>query len=464
MAYTLHPYQTDLIGKARDALKRHDSVLIQAPTGAGKTVLASFMHGEAARRGFLSWFIVHRQELVDQVAAAFTANGINYGFIAAGYPGNMTAPVQICGIDTLRSRIKTISPRMMPYMATFDECHHFGAPSWKKVRAAMPDGTKIVGLSATPQRLDGKGLGDIFKSMVLGPDVAWLIENGYLSKFRVFSPPGPDMSGVHTKMGEYDKAESALVMDKPSVTGDALQHYIRLCPGKRALVYAINVEHSKHIAEQFSTAGFSAAHVDSKTPRDERRKMFAGFVAGRTRVISNVSIAEEGLDVPGVEVIIDLNPTKSLSRWRQRCGRGLRSAPGKEYVWILDHAGNAMRHGLPDTAHEWTLDGDMLRGKKKQDVESRLELRRCAECYCVSPAHCAVCEQCGAAFIIKLREVRQVDGELVEITAVDIAAKAARREQGRAGSLADLIALGTQRGYKNPTAWAGHVMAGRRRR
>lgn len=461
MTYTLHPHQETIIAKARGVLARHNSVLIQSPTGSGKTVLSSFMHKGATDRGYISWFIVHRQELLDQVASAFSATGINYGFIAAGYPGNMTAPVQICSIDTLRTRIKNISTQNMPYMATFDECHHFGAAGWRNVRAAMPQGTKIVGLSATPNRLDGKGLGDIFESIVHGPSVAWLVENGYLSKFKIFGPASPDLSGVHTKMGEFDKIESARVMDQASITGDAVAHYKRLCPGKRALVYAINIEHSKHIAEQFRAAGFTAVHLDGKTPRDERRASVRAFERGDIQVMVNVGLFEEGFDVPGVEVILDLNPTKSLSRWLQRCGRALRVAPGKEQALILDHAGNAMRHGLPDFAHEWTLDGNILTRKKKVDEITGPDLRRCMKCYFISKAHRTVCEHCGEPFELKLRQVEHVDGDLVEITTADIAIKAKRREQGRAGTLQELISLGKQRGYKNPAAWAGHIFRAR---
>src|SRR5690348_5764665 len=186
MSLTLRPFQEDMIQAARVSLRAHKSILLQAPTGAGKTVLSAYMTGSAVSKGKRVWFVVHRRELVNQSARTFNFVGIQHGIIAAGYDPNWRRPVQIAGIQTLARRLQRLQP---PDIIIWDESHHVAAKSWETIFRFYPE-AHHVGLTATPQRLDGKGLGKYFEDMIVGPSTAWLIENGYLSPYRLFSIPG----------------------------------------------------------------------------------------------------------------------------------------------------------------------------------------------------------------------------------------------------------------------------------
>src|SRR5690606_7764328 len=178
-----------------------------------------------------------------------------------GYPPRPGEMVQVCSVMSLANRLHLL-PK--PDMIVWDECHHITAGSWRKIRERHA-GAFHIGLSATPQRLDGAGLGEYFETMILGPTTRWLIDNGHLSDFVYYAPSTPNLDKVHTRAGDYATGELAAEMDKPSITGDALKHYQRLSPGKRAVVFAVNIEHSRHIAAQFQQAGIPSAHIDGTT-------------------------------------------------------------------------------------------------------------------------------------------------------------------------------------------------------
>jgi len=444
-----------MIAEARGLLRHNDSVLIQAPTGAGKTALAAHMLGSASSRGRISWFNCHRAELVEQTARTFDKVGIPYGVIAAGWPVNPNMPVQICSIDTLKNRM---SRYRAPDLIVWDEAHHTAAAGWKRVMQANPQ-AKHVGLSATPERLDGKGLDDLFAAMVRGPSVPWLIENGYLSKYRAFAPPAPDMAGVTKRMGDYARGENESVMDKPTITGDAIKHYLKLARGKSAVAFCVSVKHSQHVAEQFRLAGVVAVHLDGTTQPEVRKQTIAAFRRGEIQVLCNVDLFGEGFDLPQLEVSILLRPTQSLSLYLQQVGRCLRPDAGKKQALILDHAGNIARHGLPDDEREWSLEG---RAKKAggKGVDSGPAVRQCPSCY-AAHAPAPKCPECGHEYVVQAREPEVVDAELVE---VDLEAARKRRviENRKCESLAELVAVGEGRGYKRPLFWAAHYHRARK--
>ena len=456
MAFTLRNYQEDLIGQARERIRAGDkSILMVAPTGAGKTALASFMLGTSADRGLKSVFVVHRRELVTQSSRTFDKVGIRHGIIAAGFGETRSASVQIASIQTLAQRGLPWSPDMI----IFDEAHHIASETWDRFANKHKAATQI-GLTATPCRLDGRGLGDWFDTMVEGPTTAWLIENGFLSPYRLFAPSSPDMTGVKSRAGDWANAEVADRMDKPSITGDAIHHYQKLCDGARAIVFATNIEHSQHIAAQFEAAGYPAAHLDGKTDRGTRDRMLAEFTAGRIKIISNVDLFGEGFDVPAIEAAILLRPTQSTGLYLQQVGRALRTSEGKERAIILDHAGNALRHGLPDEIRDWNLDAKP-KTKRERDADVP-PLKQCDSCYAVH-APAAECPVCGNIYETKTREIEVRAGELIEIDR-EMIAQARKKEQSKAQSLDDLITLATARKYKNPWAWANHVHKARQKK
>lgn len=451
----LRPYQERVLDQSREAYRnRHRAVLLCMPTGAGKTVTASTVVHGAAAKGNVTWWLTHRRELAAQASQTFHALGIPHGLVQAGHVTNPNAVVQVASIQTIARRMDSLPP---PALIVFDETHHIGASSWDALFHRFP-AAKVLGLTATPWRLDGQGLGRWYSEMVLGPTTAELIAEGSLSPYRLFAPAMPDLSGVATVGGDYQRGALAKAMDRPQIVGDAIGHYRRLCEGKRAVVFAAGVENSQSIAAQFMAAGIPAEHVDGSMPTEARDAAVDRFRRGETLILSNADLFGEGFDVPAIEAAILLRPTKSLSLHLQQVGRALRPAPGKTEAIILDHAGNSLTHGLPDDLREWSLDD---REKRKRAAPSEVPVRQCEECFFVyRPARC--CPQCGHEPEVKTREIEVVEGQLEEVRRIESRAKF--REQGKAGSLDALIALGRQRGYKNPEFWARKVWASRQGR
>jgi superfamily II DNA or RNA helicase len=458
MTFKLRPYQDDLISSARARISAGDKrVLMVAPTGAGKTALASFMLGTAAGRGMPSWFNVHRRELIIQSSKMMDKVGIPHGVISSGFPFSRSQRVQVVGVNSVKSRMgKVITPKMI----IWDECHHVASKTWTDIFEAFPDAIHI-GLTATPMRLDGKGLGPWFDSIVEGPTTRWLIQNGYLTPYKLFAPWSPDMAGVKKTRGDFSASDAAEVMDKPSITGDCISHYRRLADGKRAIVFASNIEHSKHVVEQFRASGYRAAHLDGTLSRSVRDAVLRQFERGEIQVLSNVDLFGEGFDLPAIEAVILLRPTASTGLYMQQVGRALRTFDGKDYAIILDHAGNAMRHGLPDEIREWSLEDRPKRAKKKPG-EDEVKIRQCPNCFAVhEPA--PHCPECGHVYEIKTRKLEVREGELSEVDQTLFRAQK-KREQTQARTMEQLVDLATDRGYKNPTAWATHVFNSRQTR
>lgn len=485
MTFKVRDYQASLIGEAREKLRDNQSVLVQMATGGGKTAIASYMSGSAAKRGKRVFFGCHRKELIKQTAKTFDKVGIPYGIIAPGFTGDYRQPVQIASIQTLSSRLERYG---VPDLYIPDEAHHAGAKTWADIINHYREGkAKIVGLSATPERLDGTGLGLWFDAMVCGPSTGWLIEQGFLSPFRMFAPSIPDLAGIKKTGGDFNRGELEKRMGGVQIVGDVVRHYRDLAHGKKAMVFCVSIKHSLAVVEQFQKAGYRAAHIDGEsTNRDE---LIAAFESGKIQVLSSVDLVSEGFDLPAIEVAILLRPTHSLSLFLQQVGRVLRPvyAPGydlgtqqgrldaiaagpKPYALILDHSANSIPreaggrgHGLPDDEREWTLAGreKKKRGSRDEDDEAAVNTRQCPQCYRVHPP-APVCVQCGYEYPTMGRTVEQLEGELKEVDrqkAEEIRAR--KNEQARAKSLEDLVAIGKARNMKNPHGWAVNVMRAR---
>ncbi len=406
-----------MVDGARQALRRHRAVILVAPTGSGKTQLAAAMIKGAVERGGRPWFVMHRDFLLDQTSQTLQRVGVDHGFIAAGRPFNPYIPAQVCSIQTLGKRLERVPPQCAPTIVFLDEAHHSAAGTWAALIRHY-ERAKVVGLSATPERLDGKPLGAFYGDMVRGPTVAWLIENGYLSDYRAFAPSAPDLAGVHTRAGDFANDELDAVMDTPKLTGDAVSHYLRVARGKRAIYFCVSIHHSQHVAAAFRAAGVPAAHIDGTTPTVERAAAARAMARGELQVLVNVEIFGEGFDLSaqaGADVPIEcvglLRPTKSLALYMQQVGRALRPKP--EPAIILDHAGNLMAHGLPDLEREWSLDG--VDRKKRQTESAGPSPRTCTGCFATFPAFKMACPECGKPVEREAREIETVDGELEEV-------------------------------------------------
>jgi DNA repair protein RadD len=430
------------------------SILIQSPTGSGKTVMVAKMLHHAASKGYPAWFNVHRRELVKQsVFTLCDSAGMDVGVVAAGFPGDRHQRVQVCSIGSLRTRVDRLEA---PKLIIWDEAHHLAAKSWGSLHAQFPAALHI-GLTATPQRLDGRGLRQFFQHMILGPSVAELIDTGYLCPYVLYAPPPPKLDTVHKVAGDYNRKELSAAMEGSSVTGDVIAHYQKRCASMRMVLFAWSVESSMMLAERFRSAGISAAHVDGDTEARQRDDAIDSFKRGDIKVLCNVDLFGEGFDVPAIEAVALLRPTQSLGLYLQQVGRALRILPGKAKAVILDHAGNSSRFGLPDDPREWSLDGI---DKKKRDDDA-IPLRVCPKCFAALRVHLRVCSECGHAFEVQAREIEQLDGELEEIDTKQLEREQRLREQGQARTLEDLIKIGELRGYKNPAKWAGAVYGAR---
>lgn len=461
MSIVLRDFQSDIIERTRIELRSHRSVLIQLPTGGGKTVLSAFMMRSARLKGLRAWFICHRDFLVDQTSQTLEKVGLDHAFIASGWPWHSAHPTQICSISTLVKRLHLVEP---PDLIVWDEGHHIAAGSWAKVMA-WASKTRHILLSATPVRLDGRGLDEYAGAMIRGPSPRWLIDNGYLSKYRAFAPSIPDLTGVHSRMGDFAKGELGEAMDRSAIIGDMVRHYRDLSAGKRAVYFAVSVKHSEHIAASFNEAGIPAMHLDGTTPSSERGRAARALARGELQVLSNVELFGEGYDLSaqaGMPVTIEAvglaRPTQSLGLHLQQIGRALR--PKDEPAIILDHAGNLMRHGLPDDEREWSLAG----ADKKAKTESA-GVKTCVECFGVHDAFLKTCPYCGhapKAAPMAAREVEQVDGVLEEVDPVALR-EARKREERAAESIEDLMTLGKKRGYSHPVQWAAHILSIRKK-
>lgn len=432
------------------------SICLQAPCGAGKTLLTAHMLKTASEKGMRSWFLNHRRELITQGSRAFAAIDLPHGIIAAGFQPEPNKNVQIASVQTLIRRPGLNKPKLV----VWDEVHHLGAKSWAALHATMPDAFHI-GLSATPVRTGTGGLGKWFTHMVRGPSVSALIEQGYLSKYKLYAPVTADLSGLRTRMGDYIPSELSERIDRPSLVGDAVIHYKRYVDGKRALVFAVSIKHSQHVVAQFNSAGIPAEHVDGECSMEYRDAAMKRFQNGETLVISNVSLFGEGLDIPGIEAVILLRPTRSVGLYIQQSGRALRPSPGKETAIILDHSNNCRTHGLPDEDREWTLEGNHKRDGASQ--EEGPSVRICEKCFAATKRGPPNCLYCGTEFAVEPRKLTQKDGDLEEITK-QTAKREAKAAQGQARTLEELVALGVSRGYKSPLKWGMAIIRARKER
>lgn len=386
------------------------ALLLQAPTGWGKTVLFSSLSSQRVAAGQRVCIVVHRIELLGQVSRTLTALGVEHGCIAPSYP-TTARPVQVASVLSLARRLPNYQA---PDLLIIDEAHHaITSTTWGRVIAAWRD-TPRLGVTATPERLSGEGLRETFAEMLTGPSVSALIAHGHLSPYRLYAPPHHATDAVHTRMGDFAKGELAEAMDTPTITGDAVAHYQRLGHGKRALAFCVSVQHAEHVAEQFRQAGYAAMAIDGTLSPTVRQERIEAFREHRLHVLTSCELVSEGFDLPAIEVAILLRPTQSLALYLQQVGRALRPFPGKASALILDHAGNALRHGLPDDERVWSLDG--RERKPAASGETAPACRTCGGCFAAVRAGVTICPYCQWVFPIKSREVEEVDGELQPVT------------------------------------------------
>ena len=455
----LRPYQTNLVDAVRDAMRVHRSVLMQSPTGSGKTAMLVYMMRRAAERGKRAFFLVHQRELLMQTSRAMWDQKLEHGLIA---PGKRISklPVQLASVQTL---VRRLDRYQEPDLIVIDECHRAAAATYMRVLEAYPN-ARVIGLTATPARTDGKGLDDLFDTIVEGPTIRQLINAGYLSDYALVAPPPKaDISGVKTRGGDYDSKELEAELDKPTITGDAVAAYKKHANGRRCVVMCVSIKHAEHVAESYRAAGVPAEVIKGEMLNTDRVEVLERFTSGETLVLCNVELMVVGVDIPAIGAIQWLRPTQSLIVFLQGNGRGLRPHATKDKLVILDQVENWTRHGLPCEDREWTLEGRKGR-KRKKDEEPDLHVQQCPECYHVFRKGPELCPSCGEELPKKGRaELEVVEGDLQEID-IDQIKKRRKQEQGQARSLKDLVELGIRRGMNRPAQWAAITLAARQRR
>lgn len=391
--------------------------------------------------------LVHRNELKQQ----------HYGLLA-------TLGIENTRVETYQTEYRRLGCYPKPRLLVVDEAHLSRSQTWQKIIEYYD--TYTVGFTATPVRLDGKPLGDIFNDLVTGVDTRWLIEHHYLAPYEYYAPTTVDTSGVRVSCGDYVISDLEQLMTERCIYGDIVENYQRFAAGERTIAYCVSVRHARSVAEAFRAVGIRAEALSAETPARERKRIIDGFRAGEITILCNCTLLSEGISINEVSCVMLLRPTESVALGIQQMMRCMRYLPGKT-AKIVDMVGNYLRVGLPDEEREWSL-SEPVRQRRELSPEGNYYIRTCPECYMVFPT-APVCPFCGTKYPLSPREIQaQKDIELARITAEEAervaeAKRKSRIEQGRAATFEELVKLGKQRGYKNPAFWAAQVMRGRKR-
>lgn len=415
----LRDYQIDVVRRieSETAAGRRRLCLV-APTGSGKTVIAAALIAKAADRSEHVLFMAHRRELIEQSSRKLHDTGVDHGIIQAGYPPRLGERVQIASIQTLHARaVRTCKIELPPAnLLIIDECHHVRAVSYMRLVEAYPNAI-VLGLTATPCRTDGRGLGNVFQALVECPSVAKLTPK-YLVPAKIYAPARLDLKGVRVERGDYVEAQLAERMNTAKLVGDIVSHWHRLAQDRRTVVFTVNVAHSVHVRDEFRRSGVLAEHLDGTTPLQERKRILSGLAAGTIDVVCNCAVLTEGWDRPEASCLVLARPTRSLGLFRQMAGRVLRPATDKTDALILDHSGAVFMHGFPDDEISWALHEDRRAENRAHSARGQHNhapaLTTCPECFAVR-FEGKPCPSCGWHRVKKPRPVEFADGELGEV-------------------------------------------------
>ncbi|MEE8262776.1 MAG: DEAD/DEAH box helicase [Gammaproteobacteria bacterium] len=456
---TLRPYQVGAVEDLRSlARQSHKRIILQAGTGSGKTIIACEIIKSAIAKSKSVLFLAHRRELIDQCGAKLSMYGVPHGIIMAGRRRDPGQQVQVASIQTLTARaVNSDRMRMPPAdLIVLDECHRSLAKTYVDLIELFPHAVTL-GLTATPCRGDGRGLGEIYTAMAHAPPIKELINQGFLVPIRYYEPERPDLRGVKVRLGDYVESELEVRMDTDQLVGSVVENWGRLAEGRKTVVFASGVKHSIHLTREFCAAGVNSEHIDGNTPDEDRRRILNGLQFGDVQVVTNCMVLTEGWDSPPVSACVLARPTKSLLLYIQMAGRALRPHPGKKDCLIIDHSAAVLEHRFLDEPIPWSLEGE----EKVQDRRDEIAAEKrepkpvtCPDCKSVFKG-LAKCRACGWEPKASGEDVAWKSGELVEARKGKESKKNEYSPKQKAQWLGQLKMVMEQRGYQE--GWAAHT-------
>ncbi|MCK5617305.1 DEAD/DEAH box helicase [Candidatus Pacearchaeota archaeon] len=391
MRYQLRNYQKRAVDKLRNSYRQGNRrVVLVSPTGSGKTVIASHIIELSyliKNRHVL--FIAHRKEIIDQTSKKLDEIGLPHGIIMSDHPRHdPTKNVQVASIQTLIRR--ELPPADL---IIIDECHRTLSNSYIRTLGKYGN-TPVLGLTATPWRTDGRGLGRFYHDMVIVAQVKELVNRGFLVNPDIYAPYNPDLTGVHIRAGDFVEDEVSKIMDKNHLIGNIVNHWKNYANNKCTVVFACSVQHSKNITKRFQEAGVSAEHIDHTTTKEYRDYLLESLATKKLDVLCNVGILTEGWNLPQLECLILARPTASSCLYLQMVGRVMRPTDTKKTAMVLDHAGNVYRHGKPSERRRFDLND---KKKSKRNYVNRY--KTCPDCHVVVMKNVRECPMCTYLFL-----------------------------------------------------------------
>ena len=454
----LRPYQKKNVAEILACLHRGENPLYVLPTGGGKTTVFTEVIGRRLQDGWSTCVFVHRIELLRQASNRLQAEGIDHGVIAPGH--ELTShKVHVASIDTIGARLEALSPWLNSLdLGIPDEAHHAVANKWDRVLQLL---RRRLGVTATPCRTDGKGIGSsgLFQRLVRGPSIGQLTADGYLAPAEVFAPPtGLHLSKVGKRGGDYVLSQIAELTDTDELSMIARRWYAKLCPGQPAVVFCTTVEHAQHVAQAFAAAGWRATSVDGSMRPAERDAAIGGLADGTVQVLTSCELIGEGLDIPAVSTGILLRPTQSTGLFLQQIGRSLRPHADKTNAFIIDLVGNTARHGMYDADRQWDLNAG-VKGLERIVASTW----RCRKCHRVmsKPTQDAVMKcPCGGALKVAGFAPARIEAHppIAGIPAEHLMQMKFKDAVALLKGIDDLVAYGKLRNMEKPVAWARFVV------
>lgn len=441
----IRDYQKKLINGLRNSMTNgHKNIMVQSPAGSGKSITMAEIVKRITQHEMNVLFVVHRRELVKQIKSTFVKWGVNMNF---------------CEIYMVQTATRRLEKLIKPEYIFVDEAHHSLAKTYKRIFDYFPV-AHVIGFTATPIRLSGKGFREVYDDLIIGPKISWLIKNHYLAPYTYYSVNLIDQKQLkRSSTGDYTR-QSMENASKNIIYGDVINAYKKLANNSKAIVYSYSVQSCKQVAEEFNKNHISAQEVDGKTDKDTRKKAMHDFRTGKIKVLVNAELYGEGVDVPDCQTVIMLRPTQSLSLFIQQSMRCMRYKPGKNAI-IIDQVANYTRFGLPDFDRDWTLE-DRAKHPQREGGSDGPAIKTCPECFGVILASCHECPLCGHSFEAEFRKLAQ--DRRAELEKINLNAKELRERKKKEQELLlrdpstfttfkELAIYGKATGHKPGWAW-----------